>query len=212
MTAQERKAEERNARRQRIQRAAREVFDDKGYARASIEQIARRANLSVGAIYLYFKSKDDLYLSLLADVLTTLEGELGRLGRDSDGRDPGRELGAAWERVVAWAETHLESARALRQLSQPHLAAQLSDEVIVETATALASIKERLATLVAALGHGEERAVELASVLWMGLLGALSHHDVAINLGHPASLRALALPIADLVGATRHSTSIANAA
>src|SRR6478752_2053936 len=57
--AQERKAQERQARRRRIQEAARTVFAERGYAGASIELIARAAQLSVGAIYLYFRSEED---------------------------------------------------------------------------------------------------------------------------------------------------------
>ena len=68
-TAHERKQQERHARRRRIQRAARSVFAEKGYAKTSIEQIAREASLSVGAIYLYFRSKEDLYISLLEETL-----------------------------------------------------------------------------------------------------------------------------------------------
>ena len=56
-SAQEHKQQERQLRRRLIQRAAREIFSEKGYGKASIDQIARRASLSVGAIYLYFRSK-----------------------------------------------------------------------------------------------------------------------------------------------------------
>ena len=78
-TAQERKAQERQARRRRIQQAAREVFAQRGYAGASIEQIARHAQLSVGAIYLYFRSKEDLYVSLLEETLTVFDADLTRM-------------------------------------------------------------------------------------------------------------------------------------
>jgi len=73
--AQERKAQERQARRRRIQEAARTVFTERGYAGASIELIARAAQLSVGAIYLYFRSKEDLYVSLIEDTLTLFDVE-----------------------------------------------------------------------------------------------------------------------------------------
>jgi AcrR family transcriptional regulator len=41
------------------------VFIERGFARASIEQIAKQAQLSVGAIYLYFQSKEDLHVLIL---------------------------------------------------------------------------------------------------------------------------------------------------
>ena len=77
--AQERKAQERQARRRRIQEAARTVFAERGYTGASIELIARAAQLSVGAIYLYFRSKEDLYTSLIEDTLTVFDVEMAQV-------------------------------------------------------------------------------------------------------------------------------------
>lgn len=45
--------------------AAMDVFSRKGYARASIREIAKAAGISIGGIYLYFRNKEVLYLSLL---------------------------------------------------------------------------------------------------------------------------------------------------
>jgi AcrR family transcriptional regulator len=100
MTAQDRKRQEREARRHRIQDAARPVFFDRGFARASIEDIAKQAQLSVGAIYLYFKSKEDLYLSIL-------ERSLARLGDRLEAADDPR---VAWEALAAWRAAEPESA------------------------------------------------------------------------------------------------------
>src|SRR6187549_1054769 len=83
-TAQERKQQERQARRRRIQRAARTVFAERGYAKTSIEQIAREASLSVGAIYLYFRSKEDLYVSLLEETLTVFDVEMAQLREQTE--------------------------------------------------------------------------------------------------------------------------------
>ena len=49
--------------------AAKRVFFQKGYLNTTVNEIATRARVSNGAIYLYFKSKDDLYLSLMMPVL-----------------------------------------------------------------------------------------------------------------------------------------------
>ena len=48
--------------RDRIIRAAVEVFSEKGYHRATIADVVRRSGLSVGAIYTHFKGKDALFL------------------------------------------------------------------------------------------------------------------------------------------------------
>jgi AcrR family transcriptional regulator len=57
--------------------AAKKVFLEMGYVNTTIEKIAAEARVSKGAIYLYFASKDDLYMSLLIPVME----ELGRLLR-----------------------------------------------------------------------------------------------------------------------------------
>lgn len=63
--AQERKAQERQARRRRIQEAARTVFAERGYAGASIDAIAQRAGVSAPVVYDHFASKLDLFTRLL---------------------------------------------------------------------------------------------------------------------------------------------------
>src|SRR5687768_12708870 len=89
--AQERKAQERQARRRRIQEAARTVFAERGYAGASIELIARAAQLSVGAIYLYFRSKEDLYTSLVEDTLAVFDGDMAQVREEVEVRGRLRE-------------------------------------------------------------------------------------------------------------------------
>lgn len=53
--------------REHILRAALEVFKEKGYANTSIMDIARRANMGKGTLYLYFKNKDELLYSVFME-------------------------------------------------------------------------------------------------------------------------------------------------
>ncbi|HBP42753.1 MAG: TetR family transcriptional regulator [Vreelandella alkaliphila] len=48
--------------------AAEEVFFAKGVARTSLEQIARHADLTRGAVYWHFKNKGDLFMALVERV------------------------------------------------------------------------------------------------------------------------------------------------
>lgn len=41
------------------------VFADRGYGAASVEEIARRAGVSVGSVYAHFTSKEKLFLALM---------------------------------------------------------------------------------------------------------------------------------------------------
>lgn len=63
--------------RDRIVRAATAVFAEKGYHGATIADVVARSGLSVGAIYTYFKGKDELFL-LACD--STAERGLDELG------------------------------------------------------------------------------------------------------------------------------------
>jgi AcrR family transcriptional regulator len=106
---QERRSLEKRARRRKIQRVARRIFSERGFAGATIEEIARKAGLSVGAIYLYFKSKEELYVSLLQESLELLLDELERIGAAPS--DPRAQLRAIWERFGTWCETFKEFHR-----------------------------------------------------------------------------------------------------
>ncbi len=79
----ERKERERNLqqkmRRKQILDAAKRLFHAKGFTAATIEDIAQEAELSPAAIYLYFKNKDDLYVSLNLQLLEYLSDRLERL-------------------------------------------------------------------------------------------------------------------------------------
>jgi AcrR family transcriptional regulator len=66
MSVQERHRRERVARGQAILAAAAKVFAKHGLEGATIEMVAREAEVAVGTIYLYYSSRDDLYLNLVA--------------------------------------------------------------------------------------------------------------------------------------------------
>jgi AcrR family transcriptional regulator len=182
--AQERKAQERQARRRRIQEAARAVFSERGYAGASIELIARAAQLSVGAIYLYFRSKEDLYVSLIEDTLTVFDVEMAQL---RDQADVSNRLREAWSIVVRWAEKDPEGPRILRLLAQPAIRPQLSDEVVSAVSAGLGRIQQHIATCVADGIHAgvyrQVNATEIADLAWSVLLGSLDAAEMHANLG-----------------------------
>src|SRR5215203_1279213 len=89
-----------------ILRAATKVFAQNGYFQSQVADVARVAGIAAGTVYLYFKSKDDLLVSIfersmnevLAECRAAIEGlddpaarlsklahlHLERLGRDKD--------------------------------------------------------------------------------------------------------------------------------
>jgi AcrR family transcriptional regulator len=72
MGIRERKQRERERRRQQILVAAKRIFSSNGFSGATMEDIAREAELSAGTLYLYFRNKDELFSSLFIRILQYL--------------------------------------------------------------------------------------------------------------------------------------------
>ena len=64
------------AKRERILRAAIRIFSQKGYFNSKISEIARLAGVADGTIYLYFKNKDDLLISLFEEKMGEVVAEI----------------------------------------------------------------------------------------------------------------------------------------
>ena len=72
MGIEERKEREKQARREAIMASAREFFFAKGFTATTMDEIAHKAELSKGALYLYFASKEELYVSVMSEGLAIL--------------------------------------------------------------------------------------------------------------------------------------------
>jgi AcrR family transcriptional regulator len=72
MGTRERKEREREKRRAGILEAAKTAFFTRGFQSATMDQVARAAELSKGTLYLYFSCKEELYVSILLEGLDKL--------------------------------------------------------------------------------------------------------------------------------------------
>ncbi len=80
-----RRQREREKRYQTIFKAAEKLFAKQGYHKTSMEQVADRAEVSVGTVYFYFKNKEDLLVHLIGDIGYQLRNLLGIEFTKSDG-------------------------------------------------------------------------------------------------------------------------------
>jgi AcrR family transcriptional regulator len=64
MSIEERKAREKERRQNNILDAAEDVIFGKGIEQATMEEIAEKAEVSKGTLYLYFKNKNELYMAI----------------------------------------------------------------------------------------------------------------------------------------------------
>jgi TetR/AcrR family fatty acid metabolism transcriptional regulator len=89
----------RAGRRDAILRAAIDVFAGRGYFNAQVADVARAAGIAAGTVYLYFRSKDDLLVSIFEKTM-----------RDAieDGRAVVEPLRDPVDRLAAIARVHLD--------------------------------------------------------------------------------------------------------
>lgn len=64
------------ANRKAILSAAEGVFAQKGFYAATTDEIAERAEFSKGALYTYFRSKEEIFLSLMREKVDSLEKKI----------------------------------------------------------------------------------------------------------------------------------------
>src|SRR5437762_5955209 len=69
-----------------ILRAAIDVFAERGYFNAQVADVARAAGVAAGTVYLYFRSKDDLLISIFERSMRAALGEVR--AHDVDPDDP----------------------------------------------------------------------------------------------------------------------------
>ncbi len=81
---------QKEATRQRVLDAARELFEAKGFEAATVRDIARMAGVSVGSVFTTFSSKGDILSQVMADRLDALYAELDRLAPHLRGSTPDR--------------------------------------------------------------------------------------------------------------------------
>jgi AcrR family transcriptional regulator len=71
-----RRERERTQRIQSIQEAAKRVFSRKGYKKATMNEIALEAEITKPTIYLYYKTKDDLFFALVVPLIEDMRRKL----------------------------------------------------------------------------------------------------------------------------------------
>jgi len=129
-----------------ILEAALALFAEKGFAATRLEEVARRAGVSKGTVYLYFASKEDLFKSLV-ETMVVPEVERAEIVVQNHG-GPARELLVHlvrqwWETV---GETHLCGVPKLVLAEAgnfPALARYYTERVITRASRLIASVIER---------------------------------------------------------------------
>lgn len=93
----------------KILRAAVKVFSEKGFYNSRVSEIAKEANVADGTIYLYFKNKDDILISLFEEEFGKIVQNMRTaLEKDQD----------ALQKIKRFAITHLSIVSKQHELGE----------------------------------------------------------------------------------------------
>lgn len=176
MSIAARRERERRERRASILDAAREVFADKGFDQATMDDIATAAELSKGTLYLYFKSKDALFIALVTRMMTVIIDDFERLARSTQ---PG--LNALRAMLALYASNMLEHPQLFRIMIGNLTSGRLLDPTSPAFEAHRQLVERLRGTFVHALSRGREDGSvradiapgQTAAQLWGGLLGTV---------------------------------------
>src|SRR4051794_6865291 len=91
-------AEPLEVRKERILNSARTALMERGYQDVVLDDVARRAKLAKGTLYLYFKDKEDLFVAVFDDLVDRLEQRIENIDPSLSGKE--RLLKIAEEKLV----------------------------------------------------------------------------------------------------------------
>jgi AcrR family transcriptional regulator len=97
-------AEHRLARRRQIVGAARRCVIEQGFHKTTMADVIRESGLSAGAVYGYFKSKEEIVEAIAEEALSTVDELFGKILASEEPLSPFAALEAALDHVVAIAE------------------------------------------------------------------------------------------------------------
>ncbi|HEX8647997.1 MAG TPA: TetR family transcriptional regulator [Thermoleophilaceae bacterium] len=182
------------ARRRQILAAALTCFAREGFHRTTMQDIFREAELSPGAVYSYFKGKDDIVDAITSDAMRfASEGARAFAAAVDDGAAP--TLGEAFEGLVRGFEQLDLGTYEARTRMAPQLWVEAQrNPVVRERATAgLGGMARALARVAAAGGHPDpESAARMVMSLLQGLLIQRSIFGDAVDVeGYVATARAM---------------------
>lgn len=153
--------------------AASEVFAQRGYTAATIEEIAQLAGIGKGTTYEYFRSKQDLFLAVV-------EHDWQRMVESIDARVESTE-GLAIERLEALTAAVMRSYQELQRLHPAAMEFMVSSgatdacaQVMACVRGGLAVLRARAAEIIASgIRRGELRADLVPADLGTALVGSL---------------------------------------
>lgn len=126
--------------------AALDLFVEKGYAGTRLDDVAARAGVSKGTLYLYFANKEELFKAVARENIVTPLAEVGEAMRSFDGPSAAllrTVIGAWWKDFGGTHAGGLAKLMMAESGNFPEIAAFFLEEVIEPWHRLLGSVIER---------------------------------------------------------------------
>ncbi len=182
MSTAARRARERAQRRRDILDAARQEFFERGFHRPTVDDVAARAEVSKGTIYLYFESKEEILAHLLLEGLTLLLQEMEAV-YDPDSQTPEDALRALAYAYRDFCRAHPNYFRLIMAFDRGRFEEAISPDLYQQV---LDQSLQGLALVAQTIEQGKEAGVfqvddpwQAAGVVWAAINGVL------VLMAHP---------------------------
>lgn len=172
-----------------IQKAAKKVFFEKGFTNATIAEIAKLAGVAKGSIYLYFQTKDDLYLSLMLPILQEIQRsvlalkEKVALGRCKTAKDLIAGFYDHYKRIYSFDP---DGIRIIQAFQLGDMISAMSEKN-QEELTGLARENFELSRSILSMAMKQKTiakidTLELADILWATFIGVVQLEESKLRL------------------------------
>lgn len=176
-----------DARPQELLAAALDLFVERGFAATRLDDVAMRAGVSKGTLYLYFANKEELFKAVVRENVLPALGEAEDIVGSYEGATTElfREIVFGWwERIGATKASGISKLMLAESNNFPELARFYRDEVIARADAMIAGLIQR------GISRGEFRPIDIphaTSVLCAPMLMLmLSQHSFNCQV-HPVS-------------------------
>ncbi len=151
-----------DARPQELLDAALDLFVERGYAATRLDDVAARAGVSKGTLYLYFANKEDLFKAVIRENMVSVLGEGQDMidGYEGHTADLFREIVLAWwERIGSTKLSGITKLMLAEASNFPEVAQFYHDEVIMRGNAVITALLAR------GVARGEFREVETEQIV-----------------------------------------------
>jgi AcrR family transcriptional regulator len=200
LTTAERRAREKAQRRREILDAARREFFERGFHTPTVDDVAARAEVSKGTIYLYFESKEEILAHLLLEGLELLLTEMETAY--DPGSPPPAESGlhALAHAYLDFCQNNPSYFRLIMAFDRGRFEESISQDtykqVLDRSLRGLALVKQTIENGIATGVFHVEDPWQAAGLVWAALNGVL------VLMAHPLRQRLLQSDLRTMFEAT----------